>query len=158
MLLLEQDYRWTPQDAQHDVPFVFTCPAGTKEVRLYFTFSPGKETTDDICRPAVEQALKRYYDRYPRELQPMQADQFLPVKNLITISLDKDGQYIGNAHRWDTNQEHILTTQTASRGFTPPDRLDGPWGGMLHLHEIISPVCRGTLRIEGRLSDEVVSG
>lgn len=158
MVLFEQDYCWSPQDAQHDVPFAFTCPDGTAEIRLYFTFSPGKETADEICRPAVEKALARYYDCYPRELQPMQADRFLPVKNLITISLDKDGRYIGNAHRWDTNQEHILTTTSASRGFTPPDRLDGPWSGMLHLHEIISPVCRGTLRIEGRLHDEMVSG
>ena len=158
MVLLEQNYRWTPQDAQHDVLFSFVCPEGTAEVRLYFTFSPGRETADEICRPQVEKALTRYYDCYPRELQPMQADKFLPVKNLITISLDKDGQYIGNAHRWDTAQEHILTTETAPRGFTPPSRLEGAWGGMLHLHEIISPECCGTLRVEGRLNDEVVSG
>ena len=158
MVLFEQDYCWTPKDAQHDVPFAFTCPDGAQEVRLYFTFSPGRETSEAICRPEVEKALTRYYDCYPHELQPMRAEQFLPVKNLITISLDKDGQYIGNAHRWDTDQTHTPTTETASRGFTPPDRLNGPWGGMLHLHEIISPVCRGTLRIEGRLPDEVVSG
>ena len=157
MLLFEQDYRWTPTDAQHDVPFAFTCPEGTAEVRLYFTYGPGKETADEICRPQVEKALTRYYDCYPRELQPMQTDRFLPVKNLITISLDKDGQYVGNAHRWDTDQTHILTTETASRGFTPPACLDGAWSGMLHLHEVISPACTGTLRIEGRLTDEMVS-
>ena len=158
MLLFEQDYRWTPQDAQHDVPIAFPFPEGTTEIRLYFTYSPGKETADEICRPAVEKALTRYYDCYPHELQPMPVDKFLPVKNLVTISLDKGGQYVGNAHRWDTDQTHILTTGRASRGFTPPARVEGPWGGMLHLHEIISPVCTGTLRIEGRLSDEVVSG
>ena len=158
MVLFEQDYRWTPQDAQHDVPFSFTCPDETAEVRLYFTFSPGRETSEEICRPEVEKALTRYYDCYPHELQPMRTEQFLPVKNLITISLDKDGQYIGNAHRWATEQEHILTTKQASRGFTPPATLAGAWSGALHLHEIISPVCRGTLRIEGRLPDEVVSG
>lgn len=51
MVLLEQNYRWTPQDAQHDVPFSFVCPEGTAEVRLYFTFPPdGKRQTKSAAR------------------------------------------------------------------------------------------------------------
>lgn len=34
----------------------------------------------------------------------MTVQQYLPVKNLITLSLEKDGVYLGNGHRWDTAQ------------------------------------------------------
>ena len=158
MVLFEQEYDWTPADSSQDVPFSFDCPDSVREIRLHFIFSPGLEIADEICRPQVEKALTRYYDCYPRDLQPMDAQKFLPVKNLITLSLDKDGRYLGNAHRWAPDQAHILTETQTSLGFTPPDRLPGHWAGMLHLHEVISPACHGKLRIEGREAYEMVSG
>lgn len=158
MVLFESEYRWTPADAQSDVAFSFACPDTVRQVRVFFSFSPGLENAEDICRPQVERALARYYDSYPRDLQPMDAARFLPVKNLVTLSLDKDGQYLGNAHRWATVQEHALSAEAASLGFTPPARVPGLWSGMLHLHEIISPVCRARLRVEGREGHALVSG
>lgn len=80
----------------------------------------------------------------------MDADQFLPVKNLITLSLEREGVYLGNAHRWAPQQEHVIAVEQASLGFVSPESMEGSWTGMLHLHEIISPNCTGQLRIEGR--------
>lgn len=150
MILFEQDYRWTPEDTAHDVPFAFTCTPDMTAVVVKFSFSPGKEYKEEICRPQVESALTRYYDRYPRNMQPMSAEQFMPVKNLITVSLTREGVYIGNAHRWATEQEHVLTPEHASPGFVPPEKIEGSWTGMLHLHEVLSECCTGHLRIEGR--------
>ena len=74
----------------------------------------------------------------------------MPIKNLITNSLEREGVYLGNAHRWAPEQEHLITAEQASLGFVPPQAMEGNWNGMLHLHEIISPCCTGELRIEGR--------
>ena len=79
----------------------------------------------------------------------MKKESFLPVKNLITISLDKDGVYLGNAHRWATTQEHLISVNQVSRGFLPPEKMEGEWHGMLHLHEILSEKCSGHLIVEG---------
>ena len=149
MVLLEQQYVWTPKDTAHDVPFAFVCPPEIASIRISFSFSPGMEQQDAICMPQIEAALTRYYDCYPRDIQPMDAQQFLPIKNLITLSLEREGVYLGNAHRWAPEQEHIITTEQASRGFVPPVAMEGSWTGMLHLHEIISPRCVGQLRMEG---------
>ncbi len=149
-VLLERSYAWTPEDAQRDIPFAFCCPSDITELRISFSYAPSLETEEERCRPQVEKALRRYYDCYPHTLQPMDANRFLPVKNLITLSLDKDGVYLGNAHRWDPKQEHILNIEWASRGFVPPKQMAGDWTGMLHLHEIISPCCEAQLKIEGR--------
>lgn len=150
-VLLEQEYVWSPADAQTDVPFAFCCTQDITEIRILFSFSPGMETAEEICRPQVEKALARYYDCYPRTLQPMDENRFLPVKNLVTLSVDCQGVYLGNAHRWDTQQEHIFNRAWASRGFHPPAQMAGDWTGMLHLHEIISAECRAYLKIEGRI-------
>ncbi|MGM9630485.1 hypothetical protein [Butyricicoccus sp.] len=151
MILLEQQYQWTAEDTASDVPFAFACPAGVRAIRISFSFSPGKEQSEARCKPQIEDALARYYDRYSREIQPMTVEQYIPIKNLITLSLAWEGIYLGNAHRWAPQQEHLITAAQASRGFVPPERLEGSWTGMLHLHEILSARCTGQLRIEGRM-------
>lgn len=151
MVLFEQSYQWIPEDTGRDVLFSFTCPSDVQSIFIQFSFSPGSECTEAICRQQIEDALTRYYDRYPREIQPMRAEQFMPIKNLITISLEWEGIYLGNAHRWAPEQEHLLTVEQASLGFVPPEAIEGCWTGRLHLHEIISPCCTGKLRIEGRM-------
>ena len=157
LVLFRNEYCWTSEDAQHDVIFSFSCPTEIQEVRISFSFSPAFETEKSICLPRIEDALGRYYDSYSRALQPMESLGFLPIKNLITLSVGKDGKYLGNAHRWEPEQEHVFTAVSASRGFVPPEKLSGEWSGMLHLHEIISLQCRGTLYIEGRSANDLVS-
>lgn len=157
LVLFRNEYCWTSEDAQHDVIFSFSCPTEIQEVRISFSFSPAFETEKSICLPRIEDALGRYYDSYSRALQPMESLRFLPIKNLITLSVSKDGKYLGNAHRWEPEQEHVFTAVSASRGFVAPEKLSGEWSGMLHLHEIISPQCKGTLYIEGRSANDLVS-
>lgn len=148
--LLEQAYQWSSQDTSSDIVFSFQCPAEVEELVVSFTYSPGEEATREICLPAVQAAVTRYYGGYPQEIEPMTAEQFLPVKNLITLSLAREGIYLGNAHRWAPEQEHVISCRYASGGFCCPVSMAGAWTGMLHLHEVLSPVCKGHLRIEGR--------
>lgn len=148
--LLEQAYQWSSQDTSSDIVFSFQCPAEVEELVVSFTYSPGEEATREICLPAVQAAVTRYYGGYPQEIEPMTAEQFLPVKNLITLSLAREGVYLGNAHRWAPEQEHVISCRYASSGFCCPVSMAGAWTGMLHLHEVLSPVCKGHLRIEGR--------
>ena len=110
------------QRCQHDPAYVLQAaekmckrciPPKIASIRISFSFSPGMEQQDAICMPQIEAALTRYYDCYPRDIQPMDAQQFLPIKNLITLSLEREGIYLGNAHRWAPEQEHIITTEQA---------------------------------------------
>ena len=149
MKLLEEKYEWTPCDSQTDESFCFCVPDNIQQIRIRFEFSPGKEEDPAPCLPPIQEALNRYYDSYPREMQPMNEDSFMPIKNLITISLDKDGVYLGNAHRWAPQQEHLISAQKASLGFVSPEEMAGKWHGMLHLHEILSETCTGHLIVEG---------
>ena len=90
MKLLEEKYEWTPCDSQTDESFCFCVPDNIQQIQIRFEFSPGKEEDPALCLPPIQEALNLYYDSYPREMQPMNEDSFMPIKNLITISLDKD--------------------------------------------------------------------
>ena len=149
MKLLEENYVWTPRNSKTDQTFSFIVPETIEQIKIRFEYSPGKEEDPAVCLPPVRDALNRYYDNYPRDLQPMQEEKFIPIKNLITLSLDKDGVYLGNAHRWAPQQEHLISVQKASLGFVPPAILAGKWNGMLHLHEVLSGTCTGHLLVEG---------
>ena len=157
MILLRKNYQWTPADTKTDIPFSFECTEEIKEIRITFSFSPNALYGEKDCLLYIEKALTLYYDGQDRELEPMKASGFCPLKNLITISLSKEKKYLGNAHRWQDEQIHILTTKDASPGFIPPEHMAGKWEGMLHLHAVCTPECRGELTVEGRMEHAVVS-
>lgn len=149
MILYQNRWQWTPEDSATDAEFSFVCPPEIHRLHIAFSYAPGEEASETICRAPVEAAIARYYDRYSHAAEPMETAQFVPVKNLITLSLDHEGQYLGNAHRWAPQQEHRISVESASRGFLPPKEMAGRWRGMLHLHEILSPCCIGVIQIEG---------
>lgn len=161
MILFHKTWQWTPADTKTDVSFSFTCPEHTEALCLTFSFSPDALREEQACLPPIEHALEQYYDGRDRNREPMEASGFLPLKNLITLSLSREGVYMGNAHRWQASQVHVLTKEKADPGFTVPERLEGDWEGMLHLHAICTSACGGELTVEavpeGRESHALVS-
>lgn len=157
MLLLRERYRWKPEDSKKDVHFSFTCPREVTQIRILFAFSPDALTDPGDCLPMIRDAINRYEDGRPMAGERISPESIGPLKNLITISLSKDGVYLGNAHRWQKNQIHELSLTGASPGFVCPDCLEGNWEGMVHLHAVCTPECEGKLMIEGRVSDVLVS-
>ncbi len=138
MELYRKSYTFYPEDTATDVQFAFDCSEQAEELQIQFSFSPDAEPSEEICRPQIEQAIRDYHADYDPSLQPMDWKRHMPVKNLITLSLDREGVYLGNAHRWNKQQIHRIRTDRAALGFVPPERLAEHWSGMLHLHEVIS--------------------
>ena len=157
MILLRERYRWKTEDSKTDVKFSFVCPGEVTGIRILFSFDPDALEDPEACRPMIEQAIRQYYDNRPLEWDRIRPESIGPLKNLITISLSKDGEYLGNAHRWQKNQVHEISETEASPGFVAPRRLAGSWEGMIHLHAVCTPRCQGQLIIEGRVSDALVS-
>lgn len=43
------------------------------------------------------------------EVQEGNIENYLPIKNLVTVSLDSSREYLGAAHRQSNKQEHIIS-------------------------------------------------
>ncbi|MDO4489854.1 MAG: CehA/McbA family metallohydrolase [Lachnospiraceae bacterium] len=145
--IFRQEFWWTPADSSTDVKMEFQVPPEVDALEVHLHYTPGEESCDEYCLAPVEAAMKEYYGDSDPAREPMTPHQHYPIKNLVTVSATQNGEYVGNAHRWDTDQTHLFTTYFASPGFSARDRMEGDWEVQLHLHEIISPKCRGVVEV-----------
>lgn len=107
----------------------FDVPAGIKSLKINFEYSP--KTVED--REKAIMIIKDCFEKYDEEIRGRAAD-YLPVKNLVTISVDENGKYRGAAHRQSNKQEHIISADFASPGFTKGAVSEGEWDIVLNVH------------------------
>lgn len=62
-----------------------------------------------------------------------------PINNLVTISLFKDGNFIGCKHRHDNPMEITIERNNCTPGFIYPQSFTGNYEIVLSFHGIFSP-------------------
>ena len=77
--------------------------------------------------PVAVEAVKAALARYAWAVVQKDPYAYLPVYNLVTLSLDDPAGYRGAAHRRATEQCHRLTAESASPGFLPGELRPGQW-------------------------------
>lgn len=150
MVLLDKSGILTRDDDKTNVRFAFDVPAGTQALQIEFAYSPKTLTDPELEKQICETALKKYngavcYDEYK---------QYLPLKNLVTLSLDDPAGYRGAAHRQDHRQIHTVGAAQSSYGFTNAPTQPGTWYLTLNVH---CALCRidYTVKISTKTETEV---
>lgn len=143
MLLFHTDGKLTADNDKTNIIHNFDVPDGIKRLIIKYTYSP--KALDD--REKAEELIKNCFEKYDEVMSGSAAD-YLPVKNLITLSVDENGQYRGAAHRQDDIQEHIISEDFASAGFTKGRLHSGIWDIVLNVHSISCDV-NYSITIEG---------
>ena len=69
-------------------------------------------------------------------MQEGNIENYLPIKNLVTVSLDSSREYLGAAHRQSNKQEHIISPAFSSAGFFKTDIAKGEWKITLNVHSV----------------------
>lgn len=146
MLLLSEEFQVTPENEKTNISFPFTVPEGTASLKITFSYDPKVLEDDERARMLIENNIKKdageYADEYP------DWREFLPLKNLITVSLDDTKGYRGCAHRQDKDQIHIIREDYASRGFHKGRPEVGQWKAVLNLHGIVTERVNCRLKVE----------
>lgn len=146
MVLFDEERVLDPQADKTNVVLPFTVPAGLTTLQIEMEYDP-PTPPESVGREAVKAALARY----ARAVTQPDPDGYLPVYNLITLSLDDPSGYRGAAHRRATLQCHRLTAETASPGFLPGALQPGQWQAVLSAHCVLCPVtCR--VRVTGEVT------
>lgn len=143
MLIFSTKGKITPADDKTNIVHKFTVPENTVVLKIKYQYSP--KTLPD--REKAVNIIHACFERYEETLQGRPAD-FLPVKNLVTLSLDCMGEYRGAAHRQDNIQEHIIAPGFASPGFIKAPVRAGEWDVVLNVHSISCDV-EYSINIEG---------
>lgn len=109
----------------------FDVPSGVKVMTVKYSYLP--KTLES--REKAVAIVKDCFEKYGETLVGKPAE-YLPVKNLITISIDENGKYRGAAHRQANEQTHILSEEKASPGFVKGKISEGEWDIVLNVHSV----------------------
>lgn len=121
----------------------FDVPEGIKKLTIRYAYSPKLLENREKAVALVRSCLENYEE--PMLGQPK---DYLPIKNLITISVDENGRYRGAAHRQANEQTHILSEDFASVGFEKGKISAGEWDIVLNVHSVSCDVDY-TISVEG---------
>lgn len=130
MIIFEKQGVIAPDKDKTNIPFEFEVPAGVSALCIDYSYSPKNQedvqAAERLVAGALEKYLGRGHGKDPRD--------FLPVSNLITLSVDSPSGYRGAAHRQSANQHIELSAGSASPGFVKGEPESGRWRVVLNVH------------------------
>lgn len=133
-LLFEQTLMLTESDDQQHKKIRVFLNQDYEALQITFSYSP-----QDVPEQAAIRLIATALTKYDWE-QNLQVIDFLPLKNLITVSLAYEGEYLGCRHNKEIQQEIIISEKGSSWGFIPQKVSSGKWEIQLNLHCVQSPV------------------
>lgn len=147
IILKESETFLHPSDEKSNKYIPFTVPEGISKLFITYSYSPknlrDKEKSYELIKENILRDAPEDIDRYP------DYDEFLPLKNLVTLSLDSPEGFRGAAHRHDENQFHEIGKSFASPGFLKSNIIEGEWRLSLNVHAVVTDICTCRIKIEG---------
>ncbi|MBB6020179.1 hypothetical protein HNR77_001240 [Paenibacillus sp. JGP012] len=137
----------TPNDSKTHIRVPFVVEAGCAKLHIRLQYSP--KILEDRHRSIelLNESYKLYILPEHQEYATAHADQHLPLKNLITLSLDDTNGYRGACHRHDDIQELYISKQEASPGLMAGILPMGNWSITLSVHCIVTEACAYQLQV-----------
>ena len=133
-LIFEETKTLTPNDTKTNVPLQFYVAEELEKMEIEYI-------DDGFEKYAPEPYRKGYKPWY----------EYLPVKNLLTVSLDSPDGYIGCAHRQDSRQTHIISETESSRGFIKTRLPSGLYRITINVHALVTDECTFNIKVFGEV-------
>jgi hypothetical protein len=146
-VLVEVQGKVTPGCSKSHIAYRFFVADGGGGLGIHFAYSPKNLEDREQARFLIEQGIDAYFEAGSVEQAKARWESHLPLKNLITVSVDDPNEHRGAAHRPDREQHLFLSSEAASPGLVQGDILPGMWAVTLSLHAIVTNYCDYTLQI-----------
>lgn len=144
-VLFQQILMLTELDNQQHKKIKIFLDQDYEALHIAFSYNP-QEVPKELALRVIEETLPQY--DWEKNLQAM---DFLPLQNLVTMSLAYEGEYLGCRHNKETQQEILISEKESSWGFIPQKVSSGQWEIQLNLHCVQSEVTV-ELMVKGVLS------
>lgn len=131
MILFQKKNKLTVKDDKTNIVHKFDVPENIKAIKIKYSYSP--KNLDD--RESAVNIIKDCFKKYDENMVGRPSD-YLPVKNLVTISVDGNGKYIGAAHRQSNQQEITISSDFSTPGFEKYGIDAGEWDVVINVHSI----------------------
>lgn len=130
MTILEKSGVITPDMDKTNIEFFFDVPQGVTALNIDFAYSPKALENEDEALNLISAALEKYLGSDNGK----DPHDFMPVNNLVTVSLDDPLGYRGAAHRQPNEQHIVIAAENSSPGFLNRETAAGKWRVMLNVH------------------------
>jgi len=153
-MLLDVENEVTPADTQTHLRYDFKLNRPCAGIRVRFKYAPKALEDRERAMERIRQSIERYVEPERQELTLERAEQFLPLRNLITVSIDDSRGHRGACHRQDPVQELYLSERKASPGLVRGALPAGTWTVTLSLHAIVTERCAYRLQVWAAETEE----
>lgn len=153
-MLLDVKNEVTPADTQSHLRYDFKLDRPCAGIWVRLEYSPKALEDKEQAMELIKRGIERYVEPDRQKLTLERAEQYLPLRNLITVSIDDSRGHRGACHRQDPVQELYLSERTASPGLTKGAIPEGTWTVTLSLHAIVTQRCAYRLKVWAAEAEE----
>ena len=146
-VLLKKRITVTPENEKTNIFLPFTVEDSFTRLEIDYSYSPKDLEDEEKNRVLIKENLIR--DGWEEIAEKGDFREFMPLKNLITLSLDSPKGYIGAAHRQAAIQHHEISEDFSSVGFDRVKIIKGGWVLALNLHAVVTDECNCEIEVRG---------
>lgn len=141
----------TPLSSKTHITYQFHLEHALSSLEIDFRYAPKQFLDREASKPLILEAIENYSDPAWAELYKKQWENYYPLQNLLTLSLDSPSGFRGSAHRHAPEQRHMICPDGSktSPGFIAGDVPSGVWKVTISVHCVVTPDCRYELLVRG---------
>lgn len=142
--VIEKEIVLSPLDEKTNVPVAFSLNKPAELLKITYSYFPKKLEDEQIAKDKIIKCL--ITDGAEEKIPEWK--KFVPLSNLVTLSLDDPFTFRGAAHRQAHTQEHIISETQASVGFIKGKLPAGEWLLQLNVHALVTEKCVCSIKVE----------
>ena len=140
-----------PDDEKSTRFISFVVPEGVSKLMITYAYAPKILEDKDRSIELIKENLIR--DAGDDWTEYTDYEEFMPLKNLVTLYLRSPEGFRGAAHRQADSQYHEISEDSASVGFLKGEITPGEWQLCLNVHALVTDFCVCHIEIEGEVSE-----
>lgn len=134
--LMRRQFCFTVDDVRKNILIPFRTERDYDRLAVRLRYGPKAIRDPEIIMPQIEQCVRRYYPPgYALTEEDMK--EYEQLFNFVTLSVDKNGEYVGCAHRHPPEQTILISAAGSSWGFAPTAASAGDWRVVLHVQAVV---------------------
>lgn len=138
----------TPSCSKSHISYTFNLKNECNRLNIDFSYEPKKLNDIDKSRELIQEGICNFVqDEQEREKLMSSWETYLPVLNLLTVSIDDSLKFRGCVHRHSPEQHLFIMEKLASDGLIPGKPGPGQWTVTISVHAVVTEFCKYRLHV-----------
>lgn len=106
----------------------FSVSENAKKLVVKYSYFPKEVEDEGQALKLINEGLEKYGEKSENPAE------FLPIRNLLTLSFDENGKYRGACHRHPNKQIIYISDKNSTPGIINKPIEGGEWNAVLNIH------------------------